>query len=53
MRRKVNGIRNNYKDRKWSSQITVLLGEAQRAELTLRRTEEVMQKANGVKLSGG
>lgn len=26
MGREMNGIRNNYKDRKWSSQITVLFG---------------------------
>lgn len=26
MGREMNGIRNNYKVRKWSSQITVLLG---------------------------
>ena len=48
----MNGIRNNYKDVKWSSQITAPFGGT-KGELTLRRTEEMIQKANLGKLSSG
>lgn len=50
--REMNGIRNNYKDVKWSSQIIAHFGGTKR-ELTLRRTEEMIQMANLGKLSSG
>ena len=43
-------INKNYKDVKWSSQITAPFGGT-KGELTLRRTEEMIQKANLGKLS--
>lgn len=49
----MNGIRNNYKDVKWYSQITVPSRETQRAELTLKGIAEMIQKADWVKFSGG
>ena len=48
----MNGIRNNYKDVQWSSQITAPFGGT-KGDLTLRRTEEMIQKANLGKLSSG
>lgn len=48
--REMDGIRNNYKDVKWSSQITAPFGGTKR-ELTFRRIAEMIQKADRGKLS--